>query len=522
MRAVAFLQRRWLAVALAVGGLAIVLPLCQSRVLPFHDASGITGLGGALAHLDDPQARVRELYDLDVRLYPSVLYFGWAAAAGKLGVSTEVAFSVFTALFSLLGPPLAMLALLRAFRRPLWLALLVFPVSYHHQIWFGFLGSSAAITGLVLALACAKRALDEPRWTNHLGLAAAVLLVAMAHPFPLALTLAVIAPLVLWPPAGPDWRRRIGLVALRVACLVPTALFLRGWFASFFVGGAGGHESVFSRARRELRFKRPGLLEDAQIFLRWLGDGYQGGWDELVPGLALATLLVLLVVGVRGEAAAPAPREDRGWRFLAGRRWCSRSATCSADAADVAAGLVGRARPLRGAALPRAPRAAPPAVARPAALGARAGLRGGGHLRGLHHVRPARLLEARRARWLRGGDRRDPAGEVGGRVHAGPRRALRAAAPLHRPALRRPQGRPGRPVPARPPRLLLADDEGVRPFEGDARQFVWERHAEGYDYFLQELPMKSAAADPFKSAPPGAVGVVQAKGRWVVYKRLVP
>ena len=120
-------------------------------------------------------ARVRELYDIDIRAYPSSLYFGWAYLAGVVGVPMDVAFSLFTALFSLLGPLLATLLLLSAFGRPLHLALLVLPVSYHHQVWFGFLGSSAAITGILLALAFARRVIDRPSVGNHLGLAGALL-----------------------------------------------------------------------------------------------------------------------------------------------------------------------------------------------------------------------------------------------------------------------------------------------------------------------------------------------------------
>ena len=153
-------SERWWVLALAAGILGMLLPLLGGRLLPFHDASGIVGLGGALAWRDDPAARVHEFYDIDIRPYPSTLYFGWAYLAGALGVPMDIAFSVFTAVFTLLGPLLAMVLLLSAFGRPLYLALLVLPVSYHHQVWFGFLGSSAAITGILLALAFARRLVD--------------------------------------------------------------------------------------------------------------------------------------------------------------------------------------------------------------------------------------------------------------------------------------------------------------------------------------------------------------------------
>src|SRR3954469_10232503 len=97
----ALLARHWFAVTFSICLAAVLLPLCQSRVLPFQDYSGIVGLGGALAHLDDPGARIRGLYDIDIAATPCALYFGWAWLAGKLGVPVEVAFDLFIALFSI-------------------------------------------------------------------------------------------------------------------------------------------------------------------------------------------------------------------------------------------------------------------------------------------------------------------------------------------------------------------------------------------------------------------------------------
>src|SRR5207247_464461 len=124
--------------------------------------------------------------------YPSIGYFGWALLAAKLHVPIDLAFSVFIALFCLAGPPLALWRVLRAFGKPRALALLALPVGYHFQIWYGFIGSAAAITGLLLALAFARELVDRPRVGNHLGLAAATLFVALCHPFTLALTVAVL------------------------------------------------------------------------------------------------------------------------------------------------------------------------------------------------------------------------------------------------------------------------------------------------------------------------------------------
>src|SRR5437868_7017394 len=95
----AWLARRWFAVSFSLGLLAVLLPLCQTRVLPFQDYSGIVGLSGALAHLDDPAARIRDFYTVDVGPYPCAAYFGWAWLLGKIGLSVEVAYDLFIAIF---------------------------------------------------------------------------------------------------------------------------------------------------------------------------------------------------------------------------------------------------------------------------------------------------------------------------------------------------------------------------------------------------------------------------------------
>jgi hypothetical protein len=527
----ALLARRWLALAFGACLLAVLLPLAQTRVLPFHDASGIVGLGGALAHRDDAAANVRAFYDIDIGAYPSALYFGWAALAGKLGVSVEVAFNLFIALFAVAGPPLAMLLLLRAFGRPPHLALLVFPASYHHQIWFGFLGSAAAITGLVLALAFAKRLADRPRAADHLGLAGALLFVALAHPFPLALTLAVVAPVLVWNLwREPRWPRRAGLLGLRLLCFSPALLFLRGWSGSFFAGNAG-KVPVLTRMRHELRLQLPHPLADARMFLEWLCNGYAAAWDELVPAVALLCLAAFLALGARAPGPAPLPapappparQRDLGWIWLAWAAlvlglgylllpmkllwpnpWWGVRIRCVMPLYLVLIALV-RPRP-RG--LPAW--ALAPAVA--AALlfagyvthDLRAHFRGrvlDGFDEALAAIPPGRSVLAFTAL----PDPHYTRGHPYLVQHYVARRGGRAVPYLG--------GHPGsywitlKPPPPSPP-------------WGDPRAFDWNEHAAGYDYFLLELPTEGAPPDPMAGAPRDAVGEVFARGHWVVYRRL--
>jgi hypothetical protein len=535
----AFLARRWFAITFAVCLAAVLLPLCQSRVLPFQDYSGIVGLGGALAHADDPAARVREFYDVDITPTPCALYFGWAWLAGKAGVPVEVAFDLFIALFAIAGPPLALLLLLRAFGRPQELALLAFPVSYHHQIWFGFLGSSASITGFLLALAFAKRIADRPRWPEHLGLAAAVLYVALGHPFALAFTLAAVAPLLVWPPpasaaAGRErWLRAAGIVALRLACFVPTVLFLRAWARSFFVAGGARGESLLSRISREVRVSPFAPIDDAIGFLRWLGNGYTTRWDEVVPAIALASVAAFLAWGVRAPAPASAAGDERaprvswallrehGWIWLAWAAlvlalgylllpmklmwpdyWWGVRVRCVAPLFLV---LVALPRPR--------PRGLPLAALAPAAATAlvfagyltydfRVNFRQG-ELDGFDEV-VAALPPGRTVMAFAMADPHHTEIHPYLGQHYVARKGGRVV-----PYLR---GHPGS-------YWVTMHEPPPAPPWSDPRLFVWEEHA-GYEYFLLAQPPDGPLVDPFAQAPPGAVGEVLAKGRWRLYKNL--
>lgn len=301
-----WLVRHWLGLVLAGCLVVVLLPLVGHPILPFQDFAAIMGLAGTFAHAGDPAARIADFYDFDFRAYPSVLYFGWGWLSAQIGVPTEIAFRIFVGLLCVAGPSLALLGLLRAFDRPRWLALLALPAAYHHQIWFGFLGSSASVTGLIASVALAKAALDRATLARVAGLAVALLFVAIAHPFSLALTLTIVLPFLLWPAPNTRGRAQVRSIALRLAALVPTLLFLRAWTATFFghaPGGpgapAGPGGSALGNLRRVLRLERPHPIDDLQLFVEYLGNGYEGHVDELVPLLALATLVAFAILGAR-------------------------------------------------------------------------------------------------------------------------------------------------------------------------------------------------------------------------------
>jgi hypothetical protein len=506
--------------AQAVLAVCLVLqcgPLLVTRVLPFHDAPGVIGLGGVFAHLDDPSTRVRELFDVDYGLYPSIAYFGWARMAAWLHVPIDIAFNVFLALFCLTGPPLALLVVLRAFGRPPALALLALPIGYHQQIWFGFLGSAASITGLLLALGCARRLVDTASsWRMHAGLAASLLFVAFCHPFALALTLAIVAPVLVAPlPPSPGRLRRW---SLRLACFLPTAAVMAVWAGSFFGGGPRDETDLPGQVLRQLRPHRPPLGEDLATFAQWLGGGYVGHVDEWVVGAALVVLVLFLALGVRAEPAARG-RTDRLWlgwvvavlamgylllpdKLYWPQYWWGVRVRCVAPLFLVAVACV---RPTR---------------------------------RGLPAwaVAPAALVGALYAAYVT----HDFATHWKGRALDGFDDALAAIPPgqslLALPALPDPhytRGHPylgqyyvvrtgGRAVPyllghAGSYWVTMKPPPASPPW-GDRTQFDWSVHGLGYDYFLVE----GAAGDPLARLPPDAVTLISARGTWRLYRRQRP
>ena len=519
------LRRHRLGVAMAIGVLAAVAPLLTTRVYPFHDSAGIVGLGGALALRDDPTAAIRAFYDLNIRAYPSALYFGWAYLAGAIGLSIETAFAAFTAILCIAALPLCTWLLLRAFHRPQALALLVFPVSYHHQIWYGFLGSSAAIAGLILALAFARRIFDRPSWGNHVGLAAALLYVAAAHPFPLALTLAVVAPLLLWPPADVGDRKRAALlIGARLATLVPTAVFLGNWAAGFF-GRRSEGRSLLTTVRTSLELNTP-ALGDAGQYLDWLGNGYQSAWDAVVPGLALATLALLLALGVcpRDATAAPSAHEARrdwivlGWaavllllgylllpmKLVWPELWWGVRVRCVVPSYLVLLALV----------RPR-PRGLRPRTVIPAFVGALVFF-GFVTVDFAHHFR---------GRALAGFDQAlaaIPRGQsvLGFPVRPDPHYTLPHPYLVQHYVAR--QG--GRAVPhlrghAGSYWITMKPPPDSPPW-GDPLVFDWAAHASGWNYFLIEQPLAGPAVEPMRAAPPGAVRRVSQQGQFEVWQNL--
>lgn len=192
MRLRAFLGRvamrdRFLVLACVAALFANWAPLVVSEYLPFTDLSGHMGLAGALAHWDEPAAKIPAYFERDIRLIPGILFEAFAAALHPL-LGVPAATNLFIALFCVAGPPLALLYALRVFRRDPRLCLLAFPFLYHRCIWYGFVNFAASVPLLIASLALLEQCLKDgragiPRRRRFVLLALLTFLTVAAHAF---------------------------------------------------------------------------------------------------------------------------------------------------------------------------------------------------------------------------------------------------------------------------------------------------------------------------------------------------
>lgn len=517
---------------LAVGLIALVAPIAATPILPFHDASGIVGLGGALAHRGDAATRVDEFFRFDLGLMPSVLYFGWIAIGSWMGASAESAVRAFVAVFCLVGPVLATLALLRTFRRPDHLALLALPVAYHHQVWFGFLGSAAAVSAVVLAPAVAFRVASRASPIRFVQAAMVPLLAATAHPFAVALVLLEMTPLLVGPfTPGKSVGQRLRTLGIGMLALAPTAVFLASWFIRFFQP-QGGSGSAWAAFMRQLGRARVPSVADGPTLVRWLGGGLVGPIDEVVVAIALASLLVCLVRGVRPPAPrgtgndTPSPRAwlwpawavmvlAGGFLFLPDQLtwptlWWGVRFRCVAPLFLMTLALV----PVRPQGL--RPWATWPAFATAVVYAAYLTWDFGAYFRG---------------RVLAGFDGALAVIAPGSTVLGLPRPPPDPHHTLPHPYLvqhlvARQGGRAAPYLRGHPGSYWVIQNRmPVSPSWGDARAFDWDAHAGGFGYFLLELPPRGSnlpIVDPFASLEGTKVRKIFDAGSWRVYQNVAP
>jgi hypothetical protein len=539
-RAIAWLARHWFWLLFAGGIVANLVPLVLAPILPMSDVNGLEGMVGVLMHRHDPAVHTERYFDVHMHVSPNAFSFAFVFVLSHLMPVTAAA-NVFLAVFAVIGLPCALLYTLRACGHDGRLALFAVAATYHRCVWFGFLGSVAGATLLVLQLGLMTAAFSRARasWRD-VALAVTLLLLAASHAFLYAVGAALF---VSWAVLATGQPSR---VFRRWAPVLPSLAYLGPWLRHTFMadGRAGGGLGHFAKHLWQMR---PGVAVYLENLHEWFLDAYAGPSDEIVAGVFVAALAALLVRGIRptddGEtvvSASPSPQvapdapprpDERGWA----RAWASRHPLTAAglvlgyfllpmsirqpfDWWAVNVRLIVPALMTLVLLVPRRARGLPGAVMAPvgmAALGYAlviaadfhawwmpveiAGLRASiaqippGH--SVHFVGP-RVADERHYRHFPMGHIVDQyLVEKGGN-----------ATPV---------------MSSLPGDMWAAWKPVVAASWGDHTVFSWARHATGWDYFLvkQPAPGNGARFQPFPDAPPGAVAPTFEQGLWSVWRK---
>lgn len=295
----------WLAGALAVTLVAVVVPLWASRLLPMMDLPQHLATVRILHSFGDPAFGVDRWHVIDLSGTQYLAYYLLVDALTYV-LPLEVANRAVLSLYAL-GLPLSLLAYLRAFGRDPGLALLAAPLAYNTFLFMGFANYVTAIPLLFWALALLKRVLDDFRWPRLAGLAAVTLLLFYSHAqaFVLYGLLAGLTVLL----GGQGWHpRHWWKPALHIA---PALLLMGVWMSRSLIlagrdewqKGHGGRNVTDTRVNFEP------LLDRVSAVPHQLLNGYRDDADEkvLFAWLALLVLAVALGLGKAGEPPEEKP-----------------------------------------------------------------------------------------------------------------------------------------------------------------------------------------------------------------------
>jgi hypothetical protein len=307
---------RWFWPLFGAALVACMLPFALAPMLPMCDVNGSAGIVGALLHRADPATHVNDYFTFNVHASPNALYWAWSYALGHV-MSVSAATNLFVALFCIAGVPLAFLFALRTTGRPPWLAFLALAAVFHRCLWYGFVGSVAAVGLLFLEIGLMNVAFARarPSWADA-ALAATLFLLSTAHAFLFlagaGFWLLYVALAARQP--SPLWRR--------LAVGLPALVYLGPWLGPTFVGGQGPGMSNMVAHLWAQRAPLPTYLENVH---EWFLDAYTSSVDEVVAVVFAVTLAAALVFGVRPLAGeretgplsplTKAGAPDRLWRL---------------------------------------------------------------------------------------------------------------------------------------------------------------------------------------------------------------
>jgi hypothetical protein len=505
-----------LALAIAV----TLMPLWSARHLPAVDAPQHLFLVHVLRALQDPASAYHASYETGLRFTYVTFHGGTTLLAAWFG--EEAALRIWLSL--VLGAvPLAVLALLRAFGRNPWLALLACPLVYTDGFYWGLFGFQSALAPALACLAWCARTLQQPagerHWAFFFGGAAALLV--LTHVAALPLPLLGVAFLLLSTRSDARRRRRVLLASLPALALLAAWLFF-GVQRNRDID-LGKHWSGTGSLLDAENYAFDPIPTRARVLLALLANGFRGGAD-LWPVLAWLALVVLAVVlaallaARQGRAGHGAPARDlRPLGLLALSLACY--FCLPTDVSGYMYLIHGRYSQLAAlCAIPAIPRLGGRAGAALAALAAALALASGLQLTALFRRfdREAEPFESVAARLPR-------SSRVMHLVVDGESRVATHSVYLHYAALAalRCDGVPSFSL-AQDPSFLVNYRAGAHPpapkWEWRPSRFTWEDHARHYDHYL----VRGAAPAELFGEHTGDVQIVAQEDSWTLLRRRSP
>jgi len=225
----AWTPREWLAFGLT-GLLVLVVNLGVVWVpdwLPLSDLGGHVELLDIAARLDDPNTAYPEFYTGFDPMRANTIGLVIARLAGDAIPAWTLARALLS--FYVIGVPLGLLAIARAWDRSPWLAVLGAPTTFNAVFLLGFLNFLVALPLLLFSLALARRiATRAERWPEWL-LAGILVLLFLTHVLAFLITIAMVAFMIVL------HARRWTALLRAWPLLVPAPLIGRWIWLMFFV-----------------------------------------------------------------------------------------------------------------------------------------------------------------------------------------------------------------------------------------------------------------------------------------------
>lgn len=273
-----------------------LLPIWRVTWLPMGDLGGHLELMDIMARYSDPHTLYSKIYSLPRPFEPNtttLLFAKWlpwlgAVTAARLLITAYV-----------VGLPLSMLAVARAFGRSPWLCLFAVPLTWNALFASGFINYLLAVPLLLLCVAHAVRWAQVGGWPRLPLLTVSLALLYITHIIAFSMGLAMVAFVIVL--HVPHWRFLWRLVAL-APVVPPIVLWLKRKFIDMEATETG---HTFAGAHGQLGLSYLPRKELIAQTYYWGPQFFRDNTDEIFWSLLGSFWLVALLWGLWQRAHRP-------------------------------------------------------------------------------------------------------------------------------------------------------------------------------------------------------------------------